>query len=59
MTEAVSHLVARMQSRLKDEDMEWLLDQSTAKEKARDQEGITGFCGFKWPRAQELGWWPE
>lgn len=58
MEHSVSQLIMRMQARLKDEDMEWLLDKSTAKQKAAIKKELKASAD-QVARAQELGWWPE
>jgi hypothetical protein len=48
----------RMQSRLREEDMEWLLDGVPAKEVAKIKKELRASAN-EVAKAQELGWWAE
>jgi uncharacterized protein YceK len=54
----VNSLVMRMQSRLREEDMEWLLDGVPAKEVAKIKKELRASAN-EVAKAQELGWWAE
>ena len=54
----VNSLIKRMQSRLKDEDMEWLLGGVPEQEVNRIKKELRASAD-EVARAQELGWWAE
>ena len=54
----VNSLIKRMQSRLRDEDMDWLLGGVPEQEASKIKKELRASAD-EVARAQELGWWSE